>query len=309
MFDSCQSGILGLCIGDAVGVPVEFTPRKTLQTTPVCGMQGGGNAGKPAGTWSDDSALTLATLDSLAEGGDTDNCMQKFTAWLKEGKYTSDGDVFDVGNTTRNAIINHVPGKSLSENGNGSLMRILPVAYVLFAKYGDGALKTPEAFETIHQYSALTHAHPISKMTCGIYCCVVWELLCGLSKTEAVDEGASAAARYYHASPEFQPWYQYFSRIFNRIIGSLSEAGIRSGGFAVDTLEAALWVLLKNETYESTILAAVNLGDDTDTTASVAGSLAGIYYGEKSIPKVWIDTLKGKELIYSLCAKFDSAII
>ncbi|HJJ27781.1 MAG TPA: ADP-ribosylglycohydrolase family protein [Methanocorpusculum sp.] len=305
MKQSCLSGILGLAVGDALGVPVEFLSRSRLKENPVTSMRGFGTWDKPAGTWSDDTSLTLATLDSLAGGIDPEDCMNKFAAWFHEGKYTPDGDMFDVGNTTCSAIQNHRPGTTERDNGNGSLMRILPAVYAAYAKYGSDAVKTPAAFDLIHTYSALTHAHPISKMTCGIYACVAVKLLDGEDKVWAVEEGASAAARYYHENPEFRPWYQYFTRIFNRILGNIGEVGIRSGGFAVDTLEAALWVLLTQESFEATVLHAVNLGEDTDTTAAVAGGLAGILYGAEAIPKEWKAGLLGREELEALCRTFD----
>ncbi|HJJ48264.1 MAG TPA: ADP-ribosylglycohydrolase family protein [Methanocorpusculum sp.] len=304
---SCYPGILGLACGDALGVPVEFTPRKILQENPVCKMRGFGTGNKPEGTWSDDTSLTLAALDSLAHGINPEDCIMRFSAWLNEGKYTSDGDVFDVGTATYRAIESRIPGTAEKDNGNGSLMRILPAVYCAYAKYGRDAVRTPEAFELIHTYSALTHAHPISKMTCGIYACVAVKLLDGEDKVWAVEEGASAAARYYHENPDFRPSYQYFTRIFNRILGKIGEVGIRSGGFAVDTLEAALWVLLQEDSYEKTVLHAVNLGEDTDTTAAVAGGLAGILYGAEAIPDEWTRCLKGKEQIDTLCRAFDEA--
>ena len=305
---SCRHGIIGAAVGDALGVPVEFKPRGSFTVT---GMQAGQ---KPAGTWSDDTSMILATMDAFTNDGAEDACMQNFCAWLYEGKYTSDGDVFDVGITTSKALENYHSGKPFQEcgltaerdNGNGSLMRILPVVYREYAKYGKDAIGNPEVFAEIHNYSALTHAHPMSKMCCGMYATMAFALLSGMTPEDAFDECVMVSSPYYHENPEFRPYYQYFSRIFRRSLPGSAEAGIRSGGFAVDTLEAAIWVLLNGNYYEDIVLHAVNLGSDTDTTAAVAGGLAGIAFGEEAIPYDWIQELKGRETLDSLCSGFDA---
>jgi len=157
-------GLFGLCIGDALGVPFESCSRDELKKNPVTTMVGYGVHNQPAGTWSDDSSLTFCLADSLCQGFNLDDIAGKFCKWLYEGYWTPYGKTFGVGNTTRQAIsrltkgVNpeEAGGKSEYSNGNGSLMRILPLAYYL-----ENA-EAPKKFEIIHQLSSITHAHPRS---------------------------------------------------------------------------------------------------------------------------------------------------
>lgn len=197
--------IYGLAVGDALGVPYEFRPRGTFERTDMVGY---GTHEQPAGTWSDDTSMTLATCDSIRELGRIDiaDMRDKFVGWIDRGEYAIDG-VFDYGGTTARALRTGKGGSGERDNGNGSLP-----SWVLHLK-------------------------------------------------------------------------------------DVTEHEIRSGGFVRDTLKAATWCFVNTNSYEDCALAAVNLGDDTDTTAAVAGALAGAAYGMDAIPQEWIDALRGKELI------------
>jgi thiamine-phosphate pyrophosphorylase len=165
--------IIGLIIGDALGVPVEFKSREYLDAHPVTEMIGYGTYNKPSGTWSDDTSLTLALADSIAASDgnlDYQDIMNRFSRWLYDGDYTSDEEVFDVGNTTRNAINRFSQGvapidcggSGEHENGNGSLMRILPLAFYLDSH--DIKVLSTDGVSIISDISSLTHAHPISRL-------------------------------------------------------------------------------------------------------------------------------------------------
>lgn len=304
-------GILGLAIGDALGVPVEFQLRSDICKNPVRTMRAYGTHHQPAGTWSDDTSLTLALLDSMATKKTVDykDIMESFTCWLMENKYTASGVVFDVGNATSRAIMNYgrgmkplqCGGRSEYENGNGSLMRILPAAYYLFAqpKYS-----LQEQITLIHNLSSLTHKHSISLVGCGIYVLIALELIKEqYSLEECVVQGLKIALNYYHEiGEEGLKSYERLKDIkeFKR----LPETDISSSGYVVDTLEASIWCLLNTTSYRECVLQAVNLGDDTDTVAAVTGGLAGIYYGMERIPEEWKETLARKEYLEKLCLKF-----
>lgn len=284
-------GIMGLAVADALGVPFEFKARDTFRVT---GMVGYGTHRQPAGTWSDDTSMTLATLASLAEKGKIDlkDMMERFCAWIYEGAYTAHGEVFDFGGTTIRAIeaykkhgnVRKCGGTSTHSNGNGSLMRILPLAFV------------PHTSLDICDVSALTHAHGISVLSCRYYLKVAKKLLEGADKREAVK------SLDYDCEGEF---------IRVPIIDCYKREQIKSTGYVLDTLEAALWCLLTTENYRDCVITAVELGDDTDTVAAVAGGLAGIYYGsggENGIPEEWIAALAKKEYIAELCEKAENKL-
>ena len=307
-----KSVILGHAVGDALGVPVEFASRKELEEAPVEAMEGFGTYPYPAGTWSDDTSMSLCALDSLSKGEiDWDEIMQNFVAWLEHDEYTPTGEMFDAGTTCVTAIENYISGKTTAtesgekgerSNGNGSLMRINP--FVLF-EYFKGTFNV----ETIHTASALTHAHERSKMACGIYAFVLWELLKAPSKG-AIRKGLCKASRFYRDCDEVR---SYYKMLFRRI--GLTEIHyedpdtfqkatideIKSSGYVVDTIEAAIWCLMNTHSYKECVLTAVNLGDDTDTVAAVAGGLAGALYGYDSIPKEWLDTLARRDYIEEMC--------
>lgn len=306
-------GIIGLAIGDALGVPVEFEGRQEIAENPVRSMREYGTHCQPMGTWSDDTSLTLALIDSIVEKKEINyaDIMDRFSNWLMYNDYTATGQVFDVGSSTSRAIMNYgrgmnpleCGGASEYENGNGALMRILPLAYY-FEKQSDITLEYQ--MEIVHNISALTHRHPVSLIGCGIYISIARSLLSQkLSLYTSVEQGIKTAFEYY----ENKIWDDL--RSYTRLkdvckFSKLSETEIGSSGYVVDTLEAALWCLLNTESYEECVLKAVNLGNDTDTVGAVAGGLAGIYYGLYKIPKKWLDVIAKREYIENLCGRLQN---
>lgn len=281
--------IMGLVVGDALGVPFEFRQRDTFKAE---GMIGFGTHNQPAGTWSDDSSMTLATIYSLYRccGVYLEDIMQNFRDWVFYGSFTPHGVMFDIGRTTNRAICKwqagfyaeECGGSDEMDNGNGSLMRILPLAFI------------PKPFDHVHQVSCLTHAHPISRNACELYITAARLLIYGGGKESVLN-------LFRHLD-----YRQPFDRLKN--LDSLTRDEIRSSGYVVDTLEAALWCFLKADSYRECVLMAVNLGEDTDTVAAVAGGLAGIYYGiggDKGIPEEWIDQIVKKEMIKDMCDRFE----
>lgn len=301
--------IIGFAVGDALGVPAEFMLREDLQANSVTGLCSGGAHGQVTGTWSDDTSMTLCTLDSLTKKRiDYTDLMQRFSDWLWKGEYTAHDEVFDVGGTTRSAIYNFVHGKSALTSGetsdwtsgNGSLMRILPVVLYLYA-HGKKNLDL-EAATVIHNYSKCTHANPRCLIACGIYAQIVFNVLKGQVITDAIHEGVANSLDFYQKNFDFAEYLDEFSTLTD--IEQMKLDQVKSSGYVVDTLYAVLWCLLHYDNYQATILAAVNLGDDTDTIAAIAGGIAGLSYGIDAIPDDWLQALAKKDYIEQLAVKF-----
>ena len=191
-------------------------------------------------------------------------------------------------------------GKTENSNGNGSLMRILPIAYFY------RTLDFPELIRRSHQVSCITHAHERSQIACGIYISIAVCLLKGLDLRSAYIKGIENLQSIY--SIESHPELSHFNRVLSENIDRLSVDSIRSGGYVIDTLEASLWCLLNTSSYAEAVLQAVNLGGDTDTTAAVTGGLAGIYYGVENIPTEWIEQTARKEDIMNLAARLEASL-
>lgn len=307
-----HSAILAFVTGDALGVPVEFKSRTTLNADPVTDMREYGTYNQKKGTWSDDTSMTLCTIESLTNGLNYDDMMRRFLRWLEDGYLTARGDTFDIGVSTRAALIRYdrkTPalqsgGAEFEENGNGSLMRILPAVFYLRARYGEKFSEEPAAYAVIHDLSKLTHAHPISQIACGIYCAVANELINGAAIPDAVKNGIETAKKFYRSKIEFSPHLKHFVRVSAPKLLSLDRDTIRSTGYVLHTLEAALWCLLHTDNLKDCLLTAVNLGDDTDTVAAVTGGLAGIAYGKEQLPAEWLAVIPRLDDIEALCDAF-----
>ncbi|WP_455716378.1 ADP-ribosylglycohydrolase family protein [Anaerosporobacter sp.] len=308
--------IMGVVVGDALGVPVEFSEREELATGPVENMVGYGTFNLPKGSWSDDSSMTLATLDSLKNGFELTDIMNKFVLWLNDGRYTPFGETFDVGNTCCQAILRYIAtkdvqtcgGKNENDNGNGSLMRIMPVCLYFYEKQKIDNLNDVEVIEKIHAVSALTHAHQRSKIACGLYYFMIKSILDNQGTLmERLQIGLDAGFGYYEKDvSNLAELYQYRRiRDLNEFIDT-EESDIKSSGYVVDTLEAALWCIVNTDTYTDCELKAVNLGHDTDTVAAIAGGLAGLYYGYDEILEEWLEVIQRREWIEEMCKLRDN---
>ena len=264
--------VLGLAIGDALGVPYEFKKRGTFLCKDMVGYK---THHQPKGTWSDDTSMVLATLDSLKSNDGKivpTDMFERFNRWLQNSDYTPFGEVFDAGIATCKALRTGKPQSGEYDNGNGSLMRILPLAFV------------PCTDDEIRAVSAITHGHRISMDACVIYVHVANRILAGENINEII------------------PTLQY-DKPFDRLhrIDQLSAQEIKSSGYVVDTLEAALWAVShksadagKEKSFRSDLLDAVNLGSDTDTVGAVAGGLAGIIYGLDDVAD-WVEALQNRQ--------------
>lgn len=301
--ESIYASIIGGIVGDALGVPYEFTSPTKMKENPATTMTGYGTYNQPAGSWSDDSSMTLATMDSLINGVDYDDMMTKFNQWISEGKYTPRGEVFDYGNTTYNALMEYPLYPPLEcgltyerSNGNGSLMRIMPVIIYANSKQ----LNIKEQMTLVDNVSSLTHAHPFSKASCNIYNIIVQEVLNNPNKNlkELINIGIDKSRKYYE-NDEYPCFNKLYSHLFSK-----DESEIASSGYVVDSLEVALYSCYHTSSYKEAVLKSINYGGDTDTNAIITGGLAGLYYGYGEIPSNWIKQIINIDYIQDLCEKF-----
>jgi ADP-ribosyl-[dinitrogen reductase] hydrolase len=296
-----KNSILGLILGDALGVPVEFKFREELDRNPVKDMVGYGNNNQPPGTWSDDSSMTLVTLESLSKGYNPEEIMKGFCKWAHQGYMTPYGKTFSIGNTTSNACRSYKINKDIKtcgetlerSNGNGSLMRILPIS-IFFANDSEKTI-----IEKSFEISGLTHNHIRSKITCALYSLIVSNLLKEKNLYGAL-ANANRIIEAYIPNEE----KTHFKRITDFEILQLNRSAIKSSGYVIDTLEASLWCLFNSSDYKEAILKAINLGGDTDTIAAVTGGVAGITFGLEHISSKWIKALAKLDKIEKLIDTF-----
>ena len=309
-----RSMIYGHAIGDALGVPVEFKKREVLDADPVVGMRAFGTFDMPDGTWSDDTSMVLATMESLGRIGKIDytDIMTNFLRWAEDDEFTFDG-MFDIGLTTADAIRRFSKGTpaqlcgNASErgNGNGSLMRMAPIALYLHDKYGSD-LANENTIRIICNISSLTHAHTRTFIACSIFVLIANEILNGNTEIKsAVNAGLKKATDFFSTNEDFKDEFkEHYDRLISPDFIDTPRDQIRSSGYVVDTIEAAVWCLLNSDNYADCVLLAVNLGGDTDTIAAIAGGIAGLVYGEDMIPDKWVATLLGRSSIDYICELF-----
>ncbi len=307
-------GMMGVVVGDALGCPVQFISREEIAARakgPVSGMESGGAYRMPAGTWTDDSSMALAALDSIRKLGEVnlEDIMDNFVAWYEDGRYTPFGQPFDMGNTCSNAIEDYERGKDVTtcggtsehSNGNGSLMRIMPACLFVYEKN----YPEQEAVKTVHEVSGLTHNHLRSKIACGLYYFCVKSIIDGKGiLKERLQSGLNEGFAWYGKDISNLTQLAYYARLRSLDeFAQIPEADIESTGYVVHSLEAAIWSLLRTDSFKDCLLTAVNLGDDADTVGAIAGGLAALYYGYESIPEEWLKAIQRREWVEELCKK------
>jgi ADP-ribosyl-[dinitrogen reductase] hydrolase len=273
--DRFRACLLGLAVGDAIGTTVEFSPPGRF--APLGDMVGGGPFRLPAGAWTDDTSMALCLAESLVacRGFDPVDQLRRYVRWYREGYWSSTGTCFDIGNATRAALERFeqtgepFPGDAAPDAaGNGPLMKLAPVVLAYASRPADAVRHAAESARTTHGAAEAADA-------CRLFAALLLEALSGLGADAVlrrrVDEplhpgvAAVAAGSYWDREPP----------------------EIRGGGYVVETLEAALWAVRSTATFKAAVLAAANLGDDADTTAAIAGQLAGALYGLEGIPTGW----------------------
>ena len=312
-----KDGIIGVVTGDALGCPVQFESREEVAVHPVTGMRGYGTFNLPAGSWTDDSSLTLALLSAIADTGSMNlkDIMGNFVDWLDNGAFTPYGYSYDIGEGTIRAITaykhrprpNQCGGRSEWNNGNGSLMRIMPACLYCCKK----GMNEDEAVKAIHAVGSLTHAHIRANIACGLYYFMTDAVLNREGTlAQRMQEGLDRGFTYYEKTLADQTELKYYDRLrdLQQFAQTLAEE-IQGSGYVVETLEAVVWTLITTESFEEALLKVVNLGRDTDTTGAISGGLAALYYGYDAIPKARIEEIQKKEWIMELCEKADQAVL
>ena len=307
--------LIGVAVSDAHGVPYEFKKRESLSNIDLSNLSGLGTHNRAKGTHSDDTALTLCLAEALYDiklnlnehEKLVSNSANNFVEWLYNGKWAVKKQVFDVGNTTRNAISKYKDslefrlqgGKDISDNGNGSLMRILPLAIYLYSANNDYRIKI------VRNVSAITHSHEISIIACLYYLILAIKII----ESHERDYDFSLEHIYHQTNKEFNDNFKcyfesnnifFFNRILYGDILKISESEIKSGGFVVETLESCIWCLLNSKSFADSVKMAIKLGGDTDTTSAVTGGVSALFYGFHNIPKKWIHDLIDKKVILEL---------
>lgn len=284
------NGLWGVVTGDMVGLQTEFKAREAIlkEITDI-----GDSWLGEAGTWSDDSSMTLCIAESLSERKtcNINDIAKRFIDWYLEG-YLSVTKNKDVGMTIAEAITNMLNGESPyhsgltgeHDNGNGSLMRMLPVVFYTHS------MELKDALRISDEVSAITHAHLRTLMACGFYLFIGRHLINGKTKEEA----------YKMAIDDFNSIYDnnertHFKRILSGNINELKEDDVHTSGYCIHSLESSLWLLLNYDSHEEVVLKAANLADDADTVGAIAGGLSGIYYG--NIPEKWMKKTINKRLV------------
>lgn len=291
ILDRYCGALLGLACGDAVGTTVEFCPGGSF--TPVTDMTGGGPFGLEAGQWTDDTSMALCLAESLLEKDAFDplDQMGRYLNWWRWGYLSSTGRCFDIGMTVRTALARYertgdpYSGSSDPQSaGNGSLMRLAPIVLYGFRRGDDLGRLAADSSRT-------THGAADAVESCQLFAALIHAAVSGVDKGQLL-----ASIRGGWSQPAVQ-------RIASGAFVSKSRDQIRGSGYCIASLEAALWCFLRTDSFEEAVLEATNLGDDADTTAAIAGQIAGAYYGASGIPAHWLDRLHMRQEIEDMASR------
>lgn len=320
LLDIIQSSLVGLAVGDALGVPVEFMSRKDVRKvnltemigkdTPITFESRWGNL-IPAGAWSDDTSMTIASMESMInQGGDIDydDVMTHFLNWWKNGAYCSLNFPFGLGSTVSRAMDNYrleypvteCGPKGMWDNGNGALMRILPFSLYCIFRGRD----TEKTVGIINTATAITHGHPISQMGSLIFTLFLEELM----RTDSISSAWERTRRFNYSSYYDSVALDAYKMLLSDEFMTAGENAIGETGYVVDSLMAAVYSILEGNTFEDTILTAINLGYDTDTNAAITGALAGVFYGMEDIPERWLNALRRRDYLKDVAERFIGAL-
>jgi ADP-ribosyl-[dinitrogen reductase] hydrolase len=299
-----QGGLIGLLVGDALGVPYEFhDPRDIpafalIEYEPPIGFARA-HQGTPAGTWSDDGAQALCLLASLQlhDRLEPQDLAHRFVNWYGHGYLAVDARVFDVGIQTAKSIRSIQAGTPALQagssdqysQGNGSLMRVLPLALW----HGGSDV---ELVSLAHDQSKITHGHLVCQVCCAMYC--LWARRILEEDENAWDLALDALRAIYATQPQHLA-------VLEEVFRPNAERRVTGTGFVIDSLFSAKWALEQGD-FETVVKSAISLGNDTDTTACIAGGLAGIRDGLEGIPSRWREALRGQELLEPLMQRWKS---
>ena len=299
--------LFGVSVGDAIGVPVEFMSREKIALNPVTDMIGFGTYNLPPGTFSDDSSLTFCLTESLTQKLILENISENFQNWYLDNIWTPKRQVKNNRIATRQTKKKKkngtrpdlAGGMDVSENGNGSLMRILPLVAVIID------LPIEERYLITKQVSSITHGHIRSVISCFYYLEFARQIILGVDKFEIYKNLKNEVSDFINAIGIIEREINIFDRILKNDIFKLTANDINSSGYVLHTLEASIWCILTTDNYKHAVLKAVNLREDTDTTGAVTGGLAGLLYGFENIPINWRNQMARKEDINNLAERWE----
>ncbi len=307
-----QNSVLGFIYGDALGVPVESKSRVELKKNPIIDLIGYGTHNQPKGSWSDDTSMLLSTMSSIGDkkGLDYEDLMNKFIQWYKEGKYTPNGRCFDIGDTTRQALEKYYlikcdpvesGGENEFDNGNGSLMRMLPIVFYCIVN----KLNDEQIYDIVKKVSSLTHRHHKSIFCCYLYVIFMINVIIGENENKK-----DIYIKFKENIKKHNYTYdEELDTLLKDDITKLNEEDIKSRGYVIDTLKSSIWCFLTTNNYKDSILKAVNLGGDTDTIGAITGSISGAYYKENLIKDVWFNQILNIDEILRVENKFSNYLI
>lgn len=281
--DRAVGALLGLAVGDALGTTLEFKPPGSF--TPLTDTIGGGPFTLHPGQWTDDTSMALCLGESLltCNGFDAHDQMSRYLRWFREGHWSSTGTCFDIGNTVREALSAFERGSAppwgpTRENsaGNGSLMRLAPVPICWHRDPSTALARAADRSRT-------THGAPVAIDACRFASGLIVGAINGATKQQLL------APRYAPVPDAWiaEPLHPLVDAVAGGSYARKTPPDIRGSGYVVHSLEAALWAFTTTTDFRTGALAAVNLGDDADTTGAIYGQLAGAYYGVEAIPQAW----------------------
>ena len=284
-------------VGDALGVPVEFEKRDSYYIDSMTT----GTWEQPAGSWSDDTSFTLPLIENLMTNKSYDDLMQKFVNYMFHNEYTPNGVAFGIGNACakalRNWSVNHYSAlecgdPSVEANGNGALMRLAPLAIHL-ANEKD----ISKRLDLERKYTSLTHRHPRSIVASYIYLEIIHDLLNGCSLRSSLDNLPNRLTQALQGRFDELKELSYFEAMFQPDFATTLRKEIKSSGYVVDTLLASTWSVLNSTSIDGAVILAVNLGEDTDTIASITATLASCENLSDHINDDWKSQLQNKPLL------------
>ncbi len=312
-----HDSLVGYIVGDCLGVPIKSTKREQLFKKPVVNMIGNGNFEVDKGVWSDDTSLTLATMDSIVKCKrlNYDSLALKFCDWINKGKYTSTGYVFDIGITTRFSLMKFwsmkknalICGNSESiADDNNSLTRMMPIAFFL------NSHDYLNILTEVNDVSSITHSNSVVRLGCYLYVNYMIKLINEMKtnkKINIIKKNCFTYLKQLDLDSYFSgETISKYSRILDGSLLKSDINSIRSNSYIVNTLESVLWIINNTNSFEEALIGAINLGGCTDTIGALTGSIAGILYGYDNIPERWINDIKKLNYAEKICNKFEALL-
>jgi ADP-ribosyl-[dinitrogen reductase] hydrolase len=290
LLDKANGCLVGLAVGDAVGTTLEFRQRGTFE--PITDMVGGGPFDLFPGQWTDDTSMALCLAHSLIhkKGFDPVDQMNRYCNWYQYGYMSSTGECFDIGATVATALNSYMKtgnpfSGSIDErsSGNGSLMRLAPIAIFYHMNHVDLIRYAGESSRTTHGSAECIDA-------CKYFASLLVTAMSARSKEKLL-------------SAFYQPTTSKVSAIASGLYLGKSYEQLTGSGYVIESLESALWCFHKADSFEEAILLVANIGNDADTTAAICGQIAGAFYGENEIPRKWKQQLHDMTSIRVICER------